>query len=259
LDGAIIWQPQYQAALDSDVRPAVKLLTTDEFDPNHTCCVIGAQHKYLQSNSALTIRFLAAYVKGVDWVNEALKDKSSEQYSRLISIAEKRTGGLFDKEVLEEALDTVKYTYGLSSDVDTKSAPLMSLENDIEKLVDSFYSLGALKRTMADLGFSSTHEFSQRFVNDGYLVSALDFTPSASGYSMSTVNVAVIAGDIHQIAVHVASELGFFEQYGLKVNFSSATNGAGVAEALQNGEADLGFLGAPPITTTVVNGMLSHS
>ena len=259
LDGAIIWQPQYQAALDSDVRPAVKLLTTDEFDPGHTCCVIAAQHKYLQNNPALTVRFLAAYIKGVDWVNNALEDKSSAEYAQLIQIANKRTGGVFDQEVLEAALDSVTYTYGLTSEEDTSTAPLMSLESAVEGLVNNFTSLGALKRTMSDLGFSSSHEFSQRFVNDGYLVQAMDFTPSASGYSKSNITVAVIAGDIHQIAVHVASELGYFDAYGLNVKFSSATNGAGVAEALQNGEADLGFLGAPPITTTVINGMLSHS
>ena len=68
--------------------------------------------------------------------------------------------------------------------------------------------------------------------------------------------MAVIAGDIHQIAVHVAKELGYYEEYNLTVNLSAATNGPGVAVAVQNGTAQFGVLGAPPATSTAINSKL---
>ena len=49
---------------------------------------------------------------------------------------------------------------------------------------------------------------------------------------------------------------GFFEDYGIKVNLSSAVNGPGVATALQNGNAQFGLMGAPPCTITAINGEL---
>lgn len=67
------------------------------------------------------------------------------------------------------------------------------------------------------------------------------------------VTVAVISGDIHQIALHVAIEKGYFDDYGLKVNVSNALNGAEVATSLISGDAKLGFLGAPPATINMVN------
>ncbi|MBO4798543.1 MAG: ABC transporter substrate-binding protein, partial [Candidatus Methanomethylophilaceae archaeon] len=228
LTGAIIWEPQYHAALNSTVRKAVSLMTTDQFDPGHTCCVIAAQHRYIESHPAETVRFLAAYVKSVNWVNDALSDKSSDKYAKLVEIASKRTGGIFPNEVLEEAMDSVFYTYGMTGEEDKPSAPLLSLEAALEEIVNNYYKLpDTLKRTMADLGFSSVHEFAQRFVNDGYLVQALDFVPSPSGYSKTSVSVAVIAGDIHQIAIHAGIDLGFFSEYGITINVSSASNGPG--------------------------------
>jgi len=67
------------------------------------------------------------------------------------------------------------------------------------------------------------------------------------------VTVAVISGDIHQIALHVAVEKGYFTDSGLKVNVSNALNGAEVATSMISGDANLGFLGAPPATINMIN------
>ncbi len=258
IDGGIIWEPQFHALLQSENRRCNSMMTTGDFDPGHACCVIGASHEYLQSHQDETVRFLAAYVKSVDWVNAALKDKSSDDYAELLDLAEKRTG--IDRSILVNALDSVVYTYGGTGDGDTADAPLMSLENDIEKLVDNLYKLeGKLKVSLKDAGFSSSHELAQRFVNDGYLAQAMSYEKSASGYSKTSITVAVISGDIHQIAIHLGIEKGFFDEYGISVNTIAAANGAGVATSLQNGEASFGFLGAPPVTTTAINGMLIQS
>ncbi len=259
LAGAIVWEPQVEAALNDSARNTVILATTAQLFPEHTCCIIAGSHEYMQNNSDVTVRFLAAYTESVDWVNNALKDKSSAEYAKLVKIAKEKTGNQFSNKIIEDALASVNYTYGMSGNGDTVDTPLISLEKDIEGLVQGYYDLGALQRSMKSLGYSSIHEFSQRFVNDGYLSQALQLDKSASGYSKVSVKVAVIAGDIHQIAIHVGIELGYFDEYGIAVNISSASNGAGVATSLQNGEADFGFMGAPPIVTTVINSGLTHS
>lgn len=255
LDGGIIWQPQYEALLESTVRPCNPMMTTADFDPGHTCCVIGASHDFITHNSDITVRFLAAYVESVDWLNNALKDKSSEEYAYVLDLAMERTG-ISNRNVIESSLESVIYTYGYDESLgDTKERPLASLEGAIADLVEDL----GLKNNVLRQGFSSTNEFAQRYVNDGYLSQALDYQKSESGYSMYSVKVAVIAGDIHQIAIHLGQSLGIFESYGIELNISSASNGAGVATSLQNGEADFGFVGAPPMTITVINGSLVPS
>ncbi|MCH3978636.1 MAG: hypothetical protein LKE35_06675, partial [Candidatus Methanomethylophilus sp.] len=72
----------------------------------------------------------------------------------------------------------------------------------------------------------------------------------------TTVTVAVISGDIHQIALQVGVAQGFFTHYGINIRQVNESNGAGVAVAMQNGSADFGFMGAPPATITCVNGQL---
>ena len=129
------------------------------------------------------------------------------------------------------------------------------------ELADELYALsdGPLKRTMQSLGFSSLHEFAQRYVNDGYLAQAMELEIPESGYSKANVTVGVISGDIHQIAIHLGMDLGIFDKYGINITVNSAANGGGVATSLQNGEADFGFVGAPPMTIAVINGQLSQS
>lgn len=254
LDGGIAWQPQYEAVLESTVRPGVSLMTTAQFDPGHTCCVIGASHEFITSNPDVTIRFLAGYIDSVNWVNNAIQNKSSEDYTELVELAMERTG-ISNREVIEASLDSVVYTYGGDGEGDTATNPLYSLENDIAELLPGL----GLDQTVIRDGFSNTTEFAQRYVNGGFLAEAMDFEPSVTGYSQRTVTVGVIAGDIHQIAIHLGIEKGFFADYGININVSSASNGAGVATSLQNGEAVFGFVGAPPLTIQVVNGSLVPS
>lgn len=54
----------------------------------------------------------------------------------------------------------------------------------------------------------------------------------------------------------MATELGYFQDLNLNVTVTFAKNGPGVAVALQNNSAQFGFLGAPPATSTTINGKL---
>ena len=95
-------------------------------------------------------------------------------------------------------------------------------------------------------------------MDDSYLTSAVKANVPPLN-EKKTVTVAAINGDIHQIGLRVAQDLGLFEKYNLDVVYSGLTNGGGVAQDLLNGHSDFGFLGAPPFTSNNVNGEYIHA
>ncbi|MDR2699079.1 MAG: ABC transporter substrate-binding protein [Candidatus Methanoplasma sp.] len=257
INGGSLWQPQFQKIIDdkNQKRDFKKLALTNELFPGHVCCVIAGYHGYTSTHENETARFLAAYVKATDWVNSALSNKTGADYALLISIAKDATGSTFTEAEIKAALDTVVYDYGEH----TIENSLVFLRSEIASLAENLVQLGQTPgKTLSTLGFNNGAEFAEKFVDNSFLMKAYQLLGSGGTYSggIADLRVAVISGDIHQISVHVAKELGYFTEYGLNVTFSPATNGPGVATAIQNGDASFGLLGAPPLTTTVINGEL---
>ena len=242
LDGGIIWQPQYVKITD-DEKYQPFLLTNDLF-PGHTCCIIAGYTPYIEANKDVTVAFLAGYAKAVDYINDAKKDKTSDEYKELLKICVKYTSGLNEKQI-DEALDTITYVYS-----DDSTGTLDKLTKDIASLEKNLASLGSIKVPLSDLGFKNETEFAEKAVDDSFLKDAL-------GSNVSKVNakikITAITGDIHQIGLRVADELGFFEEYGVDVDVNQVDNGSKVAQELLSGNCQFGFLGAPPFTTNSVN------
>jgi ABC-type nitrate/sulfonate/bicarbonate transport system substrate-binding protein len=246
LDGGILWEPQYSMIIDSSY--FVGMATTNVLFPNHTCCLIAGYESFLTSHPEETIRFLAAYIEAVDFINLAKTDTSSEEYKELVQICLNSTTGLTE-EVIEEALTNVTYVYSDQAG----TADFRSLKTDMSSLVTNLSGLGKLSYSMSDLGFSSTDEFVDAFLDSSYLANALN--QSEYEGSSYTITVAAIQGDIHQIALQVAIQKGFFEDYGISINLkSNFQNGGAVALDLLSGQSDIGFLGAPPLTISTING-----
>ena len=245
LDGGILWEPQYSKIIASDSYYGLK--TTNELFPGHTCCIIAGSENFLKNNSDTVVAFLAGYNKGVKWVNNALADKTSDEYNKLIEICRNHTSGLTD-DVIKDALSIVKYV-----SADDATGSLSKLKTDVASLEESLKAGGNITKDIKSYGFSDSTEFANAFVNDTYLKKAL----SGENVKLSekkAVRVAAIEGDIHQIALHVANELGFFEEYNVEVNIHSVSKGPTVAlEVVQGKETDLGFVGAPPMTINTVN------
>lgn len=275
VDGGTIWQPVCGAIESGSDKPATRLYGTEQYDPGHSCCVIAANNNYLLNNEALIIRFLAAYIESVDLVNKAISDSkkgmSTDTYEKLVKMGADQTGQT--DEVVKQALLEVKYTYGLSSSEDTDDNPLNSLRTAASGLVDGFSKDNTLSRTVQDLGYKDTKEFADAYVNDYYLSKALllvqdvaDGKVDTKTFDSARISVAVIGGDIHQIALHFGNSKedkntcgNLFQKYGIQLTVSTATNGAGVATSLQNGAANIGIMGLPPITITTVNSALNHA
>ena len=255
--GGILWQPQYQKIISDSSGKYKALATTDMLFPEHPCCVLAGVHAYTSGHYDETVKLLAAYIKAVDWVNNALADESSTDYAKLLAVAKNIAGSSnFTDNELKAALRTVVYTYGNNS-----SDPLGELSDNIEDMIVNLTEAEAISATVQDSGFGSVGEFVDRFVDDQFLVDAMkvvyDGEPvPGESEKKADLTVAVISGDIHQIAIHMAKELGYFEDYGLNVSFSYGVNGSGVATSLRNGNSSFGLLGAPPLTTSVINGKL---
>ena len=244
LDGGILWEPQYHYILSSDYFKG--MATTNELFPGHTCCVIAGYENYLKNHSDETVRFLAAYIKAVDYINEAKDDPTGTKYANLVAICKENIHGLTE-EVIKEALEGVVYAYSDNAG----TADLNKLINDIGTLSKDLTDLGGIRVKLSDLGFVSYDDLASAFVDNSYLQQAL----TATGYSgnKASITVAAIDGDIHQIAVQVAKNNGYFEEYGLDVTIKALPNGGGVAQDLLSGQSDLGFMGAPPITSATIN------
>ncbi len=250
LDIGIVWEPQFSHIIDESGAETFKELgLTNDFFHDHTCCVLAGYTSYVSSHQDVTERFLAGYIESVKWV-QAANNPVSPDYAKLVQVCADATK--LDPTVIRDALANIGYTFG---DKDgTGSYDLHHLKTDIADVVNS--NTTNLKYSMSDLGFANSIQFANRFVDDSYLIHAQSFDKSKVPAKTTTVTVSAISGDIHQIALTIGKDLGIFAQYGIDVNISAQTNGAGVAVAMQNGAAQFGFLGAPPATITAVNSKL---
>lgn len=250
LAGFIIWEAQYSVGV---VKGYTGLVTTNSIFEDHTCCIIGATNKYLNHNEEAFVSFLSVYINAVDRINAALADKSSADYAQLVSIAMNRVtmpDGMTEDEkrqAIISALDNVTYVYA-----DNSSGSLKNLQADIAVLAESLYEVGAVEKSAKDLGFDSYEALASKFVKDYYIKEALQINDGKQD-AKTVINVAAIKGDIHQIALWFAKDTGMFDAKNLDVKISQQVNGPGIYTQLANGESDIGFLGAPPMTIRSMN------
>lgn len=241
IQGGIIWEPQHQRVIQ-EISKYVELALTNDLFKDHTCCIVAANHDWLQSNSAAATKFLAGYIEGVKFVISAINNKDAD-YDWLVDFAKSKTSGLDETEV-EDALANITYLYA-----DNAAGSLSKLTNDISELAVNLKNLGLISNDK----FSDGNKFAELIVDDTYMKEAA--TGNASTDGKDSVRVAAINGDIHQIAIHVAKEKGYFDKYGLTVNINnSPQNGGDVVTLLLSKDTDIGFLGAPPATLNAING-----
>ena len=252
---AIMWEPQCALAMiEGDYQ---LMVTTNVLFPGHTCCVLAGTHAWMSSHENETIRFLAAYNKAVEQMNTVIsqKDSNPEAYAELMSIAVSNIAfpaGTSEEDkqaIIEKAWEIVVYK---SCDDASATDPLAQLKGDIAQLVDDLYKNGNISKNAADLGFESSEAFAEVYVDSSYIQEAVDYVPTGDE-TTANITVAVISGDVHQLAIHYAMAIGIFEEYGINITLSQQPNGDGVAVALENGNAQIGFIGAPPMTIKVIN------
>ncbi|MBR6871464.1 MAG: hypothetical protein IKM91_07600, partial [Candidatus Methanomethylophilaceae archaeon] len=131
----------------------ISLGLTNNFFPDHTCCVIAANYGYLQNNTADAEKFLAGYHDAVQFVQSALNDTSSEDYKWLVNFSKTKVPGLTEQEV-KDALSNIAYLYA-----DGNDGNLSDLNKDIQSLVGGLSDVKALQKDVPD-----TEAFANNFV-----------------------------------------------------------------------------------------------
>ena len=236
-----------------DREPYVGLALTNDLFSGHTCCIIGARAGYLDGNSDTVKAFLDAYSDAVVEISMALKDKSSQNYTKLIDVAKNRVAmpdSLTDdqkKAAIESALGNVTYLY--ADDIDGEMTELVS---DVASLAESLYNGKQIEKSAADLGFDSYEDLAEAFVDDSYMMDAVT-EQYVKPEKKVTIKIAAIEGDIHQIAMWYAKDTGIFGNYNIDITVSGQAGGPGVYTALNSADCDIGFLGAPPMTIRSMN------
>ena len=221
----------------------IELALTNNVYEDHTCCVVIAKDSYLSANADASARFLRAYIEGVNYLNDALAGDAAK-YQTVLNVAKEQLSstGITEAEI-EAAMDNITYLYAdAGNNLNTLKAQIGTLYDDLAAL--NVFTGTATKSQVQD-----------NLVNGDTLAAALALGTSSSE-PVANVKVCVIAGDVHQIALHVANSLGFFTNYHISVTVKSAAAGGGVASMvmLDSDEgADFGLLGAPPATINTVN------
>lgn len=253
MKAGIIWEPVCSAVVLSGA--GTELIDTSVLSPGHACCVIAGTHQYLSTHENTVIQFLRGYVKSVNEIHKIIENKGTdpESYQKFVKYVAQSTQNT--EETVIRAIEQVKYTYGNDGDYDSNDFPLTNLRYEIAQ----FLRLAGLKDKLNAMGYTGDNaelDYANTIINDKYLMKALD-----DGYEFverdAQINVAAIKGDIHQIALQFGIEMGYYSEHKITINIFQAPNGAGVATSLQNGAANIGFMGVPPITLITVNSALN--
>ena len=248
--GATAYALTHQGGKNTSDDKFIDLGRTNEYFPDHTCCVIIANDKWVEDNPEVAARFMGGYVDAMQFLSTALSNPGSDDYNSVVDvIAEVLTSANLTRAEIEKALSNINYLYA-----DSAAGDLSGLKSSIAQLVDQLDSVNAISEGKKP---ANPTAWANSFVNETPLADGIALSPGS--YATANVEVACIAGDIHQIGVHLAQRLGYFANYGINATFSTANNGGGVVTALiQNGAtAKIGVVGAPPSTLNAINQDLS--
>lgn len=268
IDGGIAWEPHYSVALDykkgSDSCKAVA--STKEYKPDHPCCVIAANNDFLNANEDAVKRFLAGYVKSVQWINDTLEAGEGEDFDYLlektIDIGTPKTSDeskQMSKTTALNALENIRFTYSLANEN-------VDLASQLEEVIETYKRLKIVQEeVLTNAGFETSADFTNHLVQGTYLDDIFENgnlkTPEELGYDgggETTINVAYLAADIHQMALHIGIGKGFYEDYGIHVRLNGPYGAGGdVMNALLSKHSNLGFVGSPPVVSSSINALRS--
>jgi len=240
IDAFIAWEPfNAEAAVDGYAR---YLINSSEIWPHHPCCVVASSESSYKNERLLTA-IVWAHIKATRFIN------NPDNYNKTAQYAMEFTGK--DRKTAETALSNIEFVEYPSVD---------EFKNYYYRLEDGHL----LKKSVEDIGYSDDDAFFEDFLNQSYyheVVQKLDDDPSWVPPPVSSneiVRVGHLSADLHQMAVHVAVQEGYFEQVGLVKDenlFIKGTyvNGVAAMEAFKNNEIDVCYLGGAPATLKRIN------
>lgn len=246
VDGYIAWEPYCSDSIVEGTGHA--LLWSGEIRDAHPCCVLLVSDDFLESENGpeITARFLRAHIEATDWMNEALTEKQSDNYSALLDMAVNFTGR--DRDVVASAFDHIRFDYSISED----------FYDALEWFTESFIDIGVIDEDA--MPYDNATEFVHSYVDETPLSEAPDVLPTEE--MVGIVRLGFLTGDLHQMAQYVARNAtvfgtsSLFEKYGVQIQQALGapySNGPTEMDNFAQGNVDIGYLGAPPAILKHVN------
>lgn len=221
IDGFIAWEP-YPARAYVEGGHTV-LVTSREIWAHHPCCVVAVRNEYLQENKDVVLAVLAAHVKATTFIRENPEEA--------VRIGEEFTG--MSKDVVEKAMETIEFVYEPNYD---------GIKEYLQSLLEMEYV------SSQDVGEVDT--FLGEFINTDLIKEAVKFSCAPLN---KTVRIGYLRADLHQLALFVALDQGYFEEFGLTVELFVFSAGPEEMDAFGAEDIDMGYLGIAPATTKRLN------
>jgi NitT/TauT family transport system substrate-binding protein len=253
VDAYIAWEPYVSDSVVGHVGEV--LMWSSEIMPNHPCCVLVLRTGFLSQSNGLEItqRFVKSHIEATKWMNEALADKQSANYTKLVEMAVGFTAR--NATVVGAAFEHLQFKYEMGA----------SFDSALETFTDMYIDLNmTTSAKLTDRGYASVTDFVDRYVNETYMEAAAPIKPSAIINAGSPIHLGFLLGDLHQMAQVVAKNTtvtgtgkSLFETYGLEVKDAVGApfaNGGAEMDGFAAGTVDIGYLGAPPSIVKHLNG-----
>lgn len=221
IDGFIAWEPYpARAVVEGGHR---LLVTSHDIWPHHPCCVVAVREEYLAENKDVVLAVLACHMKATTFILENPQEA--------VRIGADFTG--MSEEVINQAMQTIEYVY---------EPNYAGIKEYLEQLLEMEYV------SSEDVGDVDT--FLGGFVNSQLIEEAATYSCSNLD---KTVRIGYLRADLHQLALFVALDQGYFKEFGLTVDLYVFSAGPEEMDAFGSQDIDMGYLGIAPATTKRLN------
>ncbi|MGC1121312.1 MAG: ABC transporter substrate-binding protein [Candidatus Methanofastidiosia archaeon] len=221
IDAFIAWEPYPARAV---VEGGHKLLVTSrDIWPHHPCCVVAVREEYLAENRDVVLAVLACHMKATTFILENPQEA--------VRIGVDFTG--MSEEVVSQAMQTIEFVY---------EPNYAGIKEYLEQLLEMEYV------SSEDVGDVDT--FLGEFINSQLIEEAATYSCSNLD---KTVRIGYLRADLHQLALFVALDQGYFDEFGLTVELYVFSAGPEEMDAFGSQDIDMGYLGIAPATTKRLN------
>jgi NitT/TauT family transport system substrate-binding protein len=221
IDGFIAWEPYPgRAAVEGG---HTVLVTSHDIWPHHPCCVVAVRQEYLEQNQDAVLAVLAAHVKATTFIvnNPEEAVRIGVEFTKM------------PEDVVKKAMETIEFVY---------EPNYSGIKEYLQSLLEMEYV------SQSDVG--DVDQFLHTFINQDLIQEAVTFTcPDLN----KTVRIGYLRADLHQLALFVAMDQGYFEEFGLNVELYTFSAGPEEMDAFGSEDIDMGYLGIAPATTKRLN------
>jgi NitT/TauT family transport system substrate-binding protein len=161
VDAAIGWEPYGSDSLLDGT--AVLLDWSSEIWPDHPCCVVAVRKAFAEANPQTVIQFLKAHIAANELIAESMDQGSGEQYDRILELAMEFSNR--NETVVLSSLQHMQLSYDMGG----------NFNSYLEDFTQSYIDLGLIPADkLDDAGYANVTVFVAAFVDDQYLVKALE-------------------------------------------------------------------------------------